>query len=258
MNSGIYRWCNTINNKCYIGSAEDLEKRRKRHLWLLAAGKHHSIHFQRAWNIYGSEAFVFEILELCPVGELLQREQKAIDAFDAIRGGYNVAYIAGSPMAGRTHTEQTKKQMSENRLGKSKPDGFRDKISKLKKGVAIGPKGNKKAWENRRKRELTEKEKTCYEAGKDRLRDLNQSDTGRAQAGERTKKRWETGAFDVLREENSNRFQSEAHRKLVSASTTIWNQKRTPEFNQWCARKAQAARRNEEFIEPRPNKMYID
>ena len=101
MTSGIYCWRNILNDKRYIGSTSNLNDRRKRHLRLLTAGNHHSIHFQRAWKLYGPEVFVFEVLELCPKSELLSKEQKTIDNFNAIRNGYNIAYTAGSPMLGR-------------------------------------------------------------------------------------------------------------------------------------------------------------
>lgn len=63
MKSGIYRITNTINGKVYIGSAKDFEKRWKRHRNDATAGKHSSILFQRSWDKYGGDSFVFEIVE---------------------------------------------------------------------------------------------------------------------------------------------------------------------------------------------------
>ena len=39
---GIYKITNTINNKIYIGSAEDLYKRKHKHLYDLRHNIHHS------------------------------------------------------------------------------------------------------------------------------------------------------------------------------------------------------------------------
>jgi len=61
---GVYCWVNVENGKIYVGSAKNLAKRKTEHLRALRLGKHHSPHFQRAWDAYGSEAFEFEVLEL--------------------------------------------------------------------------------------------------------------------------------------------------------------------------------------------------
>lgn len=73
---GIYRILNTKNNKMYIGSSEDLDKRKTNHFGMLKRNKHHSIHLQRAYNrtINAQQVFIFEILEYCNEEILLERE----------------------------------------------------------------------------------------------------------------------------------------------------------------------------------------
>lgn len=61
--SGIYKIENLINNMVYIGSAIDLQSRFNLHRHDLRHNKHDNTHLQRAWNLYGEENFVFEILE---------------------------------------------------------------------------------------------------------------------------------------------------------------------------------------------------
>lgn len=61
--SGIYQFRNIINNKKYIGSTFDLKDRYKDHIKFLRKNQHHSIKFQRAFNKYGKENFIFEVLE---------------------------------------------------------------------------------------------------------------------------------------------------------------------------------------------------
>ena len=46
--SGIYKFTNTVNNKIYIGSAQNLRKRFFKHVNLLNKNSHHSLHFQNA------------------------------------------------------------------------------------------------------------------------------------------------------------------------------------------------------------------
>lgn len=102
--SGIYRIRNTLNGKCYIGSACCFKKRWSGHRSHLNRGIHHSAALQRAWNKYGPSAFVFEILSLHHGELLIQHEQEAIDD---LLPEYNVCRVAGSS-AGRRTSEKTK------------------------------------------------------------------------------------------------------------------------------------------------------
>ena len=52
----IYKIKNNINDKVYIGSTKDFEKRKSRHLNELKNNKHHSIYFQRFYNKYIDKA----------------------------------------------------------------------------------------------------------------------------------------------------------------------------------------------------------
>src|SRR3546814_3147532 len=78
--SGIYQIRNFRNGKLYIGSARDLKQRRATHFKLLGENRHHCRHLQAAWNKYGAEAFVFELVEhVGHVDRLIPREQHYID-----------------------------------------------------------------------------------------------------------------------------------------------------------------------------------
>ena len=93
-NSGIYCIKNTINNKMYIGITNDkLFKRISRHDVNLRNNKHVNEKLQNAYNKYGAENFVFEIVELIPKDniELLKdREIYYIKKFDTFHNGYNM------------------------------------------------------------------------------------------------------------------------------------------------------------------------
>lgn len=77
--SGIYKFTNIINRKIYIGSAKNLRKRFVHHISDLKNNSHHSRHFQNAWNKYGEDNFIYEIIELVEIDLLLTREQYYLD-----------------------------------------------------------------------------------------------------------------------------------------------------------------------------------
>ncbi len=63
--SGIYTITNTVNGKIYVGKAVNIGERLNCHKSKLRNGKHDNAHLQRAWNKYGQQNFLFEILEEC-------------------------------------------------------------------------------------------------------------------------------------------------------------------------------------------------
>jgi group I intron endonuclease len=83
---GIYRIKNLINDKCYYGSSKNIPKRWKQHKNQLNLKTHCNIKLQRAWNKYGEENFVFEIVELCDIEFLLTTEQNYLN----LKPEYNI------------------------------------------------------------------------------------------------------------------------------------------------------------------------
>lgn len=92
MKIGIYRIKNSINNKIYIGSTKNIEARWAKHKALLRHNKHQNAHLQNAWNKYGENAFIFEVIEECKIEDLINREQFFIDNLNP---EYNQTAIAG-------------------------------------------------------------------------------------------------------------------------------------------------------------------
>lgn len=88
---GIYRIRNLVNGKCYYGSSKEIEKRWKNHLNQLRKKKHINTILQNAWNKYGADNFIFEIVEECEEKLLLEVEQKYID----LKPEYNIGIKAG-------------------------------------------------------------------------------------------------------------------------------------------------------------------
>jgi group I intron endonuclease len=76
---GIYRIKNLVNGKCYYGSSKQIEKRFDRHKRELKNNIHINRVLQRAWDKYGENNFIFEIVEECNINVLLEIEQKYLD-----------------------------------------------------------------------------------------------------------------------------------------------------------------------------------
>jgi group I intron endonuclease len=161
MKSGIYIIKNLINNKIYIGSAVNLDRRLKYHKWALEKGTHCNIHLQRAWKKFGGNSFCFEEYLFCKKEDLIFNEQLVIDAMIIRKGReniYNISPTAGSTLGkkhsdetkkkiglrskgrwlGRHHTPETIEKMRRNNIGKNKGKKHsieaRIKMSKSRKG----------------------------------------------------------------------------------------------------------------------------
>jgi group I intron endonuclease len=117
-NRGVYRWLCTVTGKSYVGSSQNLRRRKNEHVCKLRANKHENPKLQHAWNKYGPEAFQWEVLAYCAVPDLLSQEQLAMNAFDAVTSGYNISLIAGAPMRGRKASAETLQRMSLSKKGK--------------------------------------------------------------------------------------------------------------------------------------------
>lgn len=120
MKSGIYKITNKITNKFYIGSAVDIKSRWSKHRKMLKENWHDNKHLQSAWNKYGQENFIFEILELCDRESLILTEQKYLDEYKCWDReiGYNIAKIAGNT-TGCFHTEESKLLIKQNNRASS-------------------------------------------------------------------------------------------------------------------------------------------
>lgn len=155
----IYKIINVINNKFYVGSAVNFEKRKARHLWRLRRGDHANKHLQAAWQKYGDKAFVFAVVEVVPdSADLLTAENVWLKEHVGKDYCYNIAMDATAPqlgmsgsknaMWGRTfsHTDAAKERIGvaskarvqtteekakrrETMRGKPQPAAVRAKIS---------------------------------------------------------------------------------------------------------------------------------
>jgi len=91
MNCGIYKIINIKNNKFYLGSSKNLNKRWIQHKYKLRKNNHVNFILQKAWNKYGEGNIIFEVLEECDENKLFEREQYYLDL---LKPKYNIGLKA--------------------------------------------------------------------------------------------------------------------------------------------------------------------
>ena len=137
----IYKIINVINNKFYVGSAVNYEKRKARHLWRLRRGDHANKHLQAAWSMYTEAAFIFAVVqEVPPDADLLAAENVWLHKHVGQDYCYNIATDATAPtrgcfgeknpMWGKTfsHTDEAKEKIrsaSQDRIQSEEEKGKR-------------------------------------------------------------------------------------------------------------------------------------
>lgn len=98
MISCVYSITNIANNKKYIGSTKDFNKRISQHLYNLRNNIHINIYLQRSFNKYEEKCFVFDVIEIVDdVSQLLIREDFYINSLNVrnYKYGYNLANASG-------------------------------------------------------------------------------------------------------------------------------------------------------------------
>jgi group I intron endonuclease len=111
MKSGVYLLRLATTGKVYVGSAIDLEARRRRHFRDLHRGTHANRSLQRAYD-RAPGALAFIVLELCEPNALLVTEQAYLDElYDGQRRCFNAAPVAGS-MLGYRHSAEGRRALT--------------------------------------------------------------------------------------------------------------------------------------------------
>jgi group I intron endonuclease len=107
---GIYKIVLLIKQeRIYVGSAVNINRRWTMHLYDLKMNKHHSNKLQRHYNKYGKDDLQFIVIEECSKSDLLIREQHYIDSYSPY---FNECKTAGSCL-GRTPWNKNKKMSKE-------------------------------------------------------------------------------------------------------------------------------------------------
>ena len=181
---GVYRIRNKINDKRYIGSAQDFDERWDTHRKELRKGNHYNKYLQRAWNRHGEENFVFEVEEEV-VGDnknLLTVEQAYLDKGFELGILYNISKVAGGGAvrgSGWHQTKKTKEEISKALLGRNVTWG--DKISEGRKGMKFSNEhraNQRKSWTSARRSEQSKRLKKWWTPDRREKRSLRYSGGG--------------------------------------------------------------------------------
>lgn len=109
---GIYIIKNILDNKIYVGQSVNIKTRWNKHKRLLKGNIHGNSHLQSAWNKYGEEKFVFEVLLECYREQLDYWEDYYIEIFRAWINEFGYNYRKCSDGSGY-HSEETKKKIGD-------------------------------------------------------------------------------------------------------------------------------------------------
>jgi len=116
--SGIYGIYCQESDKWYVGQALKLRKRSKDHRKDLTKGAHANTHLQRAFDLYGADAFVFTVLTTCSQPDLNHWEKHFMDSLDSTDTGkgYNIQYFDenGKPLYSAHHADAVRNSRSKS------------------------------------------------------------------------------------------------------------------------------------------------
>ncbi len=150
---GVYTISCNVSGRVYVGSSIDLPRRERTHKLLLKNGVHKNRHLQAAWNLYGAESFVFDVVERCLPERVIELEQLYIDlhnwtgtplyntspvsvqprlgakASDETRAKLSKALKGKQQRLGQKHTEETKEKMRRKATGRLHTDAAKAKMS---------------------------------------------------------------------------------------------------------------------------------
>lgn len=137
---------NVQTGKYYVGSSQDLRKRRNRHWCELRRGTHINYNLQTAFYVDGENAFRFVLLEASSPKDLQEVEQRWLDSAEHARL-YNIfrtAYAVRGPdhpMFGHTHTAEASEKIRQARARQivAHSPETRAKIGKGNRGKKVDP-----------------------------------------------------------------------------------------------------------------------
>ena len=134
----------------YVGqTTQHIKKRWGQHRYDLRNNCHHNPHLQNAWNKYGENAFVFEILDETANN---QDELNELEISYIGSAGY---YNTKSGGASGKHSEESKKKMSEALQGRKHSEETKRKIGKSLKGRVPWNKGKINIYSEETKQKMS-------------------------------------------------------------------------------------------------------
>ena len=208
----IYRICNKINSKSYIGQTIHPKRRMRNHL--NSQSKVPALH--NAVQKYGKGAFQAEIIQAdIPYDDLDAREIYWIAHFNSVApNGYNLKYGGG----GAIPSLETRKKIGEARKGIKHSLESRKKISEVQKGKTLSLEHRSKISEaNKGKTRTLETCRKISEVSKGRLlspetrRKISEANKGKTHSLEARRKLSEAGKGRSLSPEHRRKL-SEANK----------------------------------------------
>lgn len=173
---GIYKITNTSNGKVYIGQSKNLINRKQNHFYWLGKNEHHNQPLQKAYNKYGKESFIFEILE---EGEDLDnRELFWINEHGGVnsRLNYNLKDPLSKEWSDYVKVKQSKTMLGENNpnYGNKWTEEQKENLSKKRKGRTLeGRIGKEKSELVKQKMSKSQKGRKHPEEVKEKIRQAN-------------------------------------------------------------------------------------
>ena len=147
MISCIYTITNKINGKFYLGKTNNFLYRMSKHKYTLRNKIHINEHLQRAWDKYGEDNFIFEVLEEYDAKHLISMEHYWCNLLDAFN--YNRAYNIRPthPFSKGTNSIEMRQKVKKALTGKKLSEEHKLKLSLAKKGKKLSDKTKQKMSE---------------------------------------------------------------------------------------------------------------
>lgn len=237
MNSGIYCIENLVNRKKYIGQSQNINQRKKEHLWTLKNNKSKSNKYlKNDWKLYGEQNFIFFIIEECDIELLNIKEIYWIKKLHAhlTENGYNISWGGEPVMRGLHHTEETKKKISEKMrdihginnpmYGKHHSEETKKILSQVnigkrpseetKRRMGKSHKGNYHSEESKKKMSLAKKGKPMPEKAKKKLSEFHRG----KELSEETRKK-------MTQSRKGKTASEETRKKMSNTRKEYWRKK---------------------------------
>lgn len=163
---GIYSITNTVSGKRYIGQSKNIDRRFSDHRSLLSSGKHSNPHLQNSYNLYGGDAFDFEIVLVCSEDDLTTHEQLMADAYRE-SGLYNIGQFVDVPWRGRKGNRSEKQREHLKKAIQASKESWKDPERRAQRCAIL-----KASWERDPDRNLKASEivKASWDRDSDRRR----------------------------------------------------------------------------------------
>lgn len=128
----IYGWYNTLTDMWYVGQTVRPENRFKSHIIL--SENNDKSYFHKALRKYPLDNWVYCVLEDNVLrANLNMREIDWIEYYDSYYSGYNLT-LGGGGSVSRICTEETKKKISDAKVGKPLSEQAKQRMSESRKG----------------------------------------------------------------------------------------------------------------------------